>query len=70
MDRNSLRALIAGLLLVPLAWVVIALAVKQHGQSAGGSALLIWGILFVVDLVIALYSVLHMRRASAQRSRE
>jgi hypothetical protein len=63
MDRNALRALITGLLLVPLAWVVIAAALKQHDQP--GVSFFIWGAVFVVDLVIVVYSVLHWRRRVA-----
>jgi uncharacterized membrane protein YjfL (UPF0719 family) len=62
MDRNALRAVITGFLLVPLAWVVIAVAVKQ---STNLPVILIWGAVFVVDLAMAVYSVLHWRRRVA-----
>jgi hypothetical protein len=70
MDRHSVTAFITGLLLVPLAWVGIAQAVRLHEGPAALSGMLIWGALFVVDLVIAVYSVLHLRRARAQRPRQ
>lgn len=63
MDRNFLVALITGLLLVPLAWIGIALGVKVYEGRPELPAMLIWGVVFAVDVAIAFYSVLHLRHA-------
>jgi hypothetical protein len=70
MDRTSVTALITGLLLVPLAWIGIAQAVKVQTRPGALHGMLIWGALFVIDLVIAVYSVLHLRRARAEQGRQ
>ena len=63
MDRNSVMALITGLLLVPLAWIGIALGVKVYEGRGDLTVMLMWAALFVVDVVLAFYSVLHLRQA-------
>jgi hypothetical protein len=63
MDRNFVIAVVTGLLLVPLAWIGIVLGVKVYEGHANIPVMLIWGVVFVVDVVIAFYSVLHLRSA-------
>lgn len=62
MPSHSLRALLCGVLLVPLAWIGIVLVEKLHGNGALVPVMLVWGVVAATDLAFAVLSIGRSRR--------
>lgn len=70
MPVHSLRALVAGALLIPLIWVGIVLVGKLHGGAAVVPAIVVWAIVVAADVVITVWSVRRSRRHRVEREPE
>lgn len=70
MPGHSVRALVCGVLLVPLAWIGIVLMDKFRGSSALLPIIVIWGLVLLADLAIAIVSLGRARQHRLQRTPE
>ena len=68
MPGRTFRVLLAGVLLVPLAWVGIVLFEKFHGRLILVPILVIWGLIAGADLAYAILSVSRSQRARVERT--
>ena len=70
MPGHSVRALLCGVLLVPLAWIGIVLFEKLHGSGALMPAIVVWGFVVLADLTVTLLSVGRSRQHRINRTPE
>jgi len=70
MPSHSMRALLCGVLLVPLAWIGIVLFEKLHGSGALVPVIAVWGLVVLADLTVTLLSVGWSRQHRINRTPE
>lgn len=70
MPRHSIRALICGVLLVPLAWIGIVLLAKLHGSGALIPLMVIWALVIAADAALAIWSAARARRCRVEQTPE
>jgi len=70
MSGHTFRVLLAGVLLVPLAWIGIVIVAKLHGRGMLVPVLVIWGLIAAADLGFAVLSVKRARRLHVQHTPE
>ncbi|HEV2576470.1 MAG TPA: hypothetical protein VGU25_04595 [Acidobacteriaceae bacterium] len=70
MPSHSVKALVCGVLLIPLAWIGIVLVGKLHGGAALVPAVVVWALVLLADLWFGVVSVVRARRHRIERTPE
>jgi uncharacterized membrane protein len=70
MPGHSVRALLCGIVLVPLAWIGIVLVGKLHGKGMLVPVLAVCGVVVLADVAVALISISRSRRHRIERTAE
>ena len=70
MPVHSLRALLGGVALVPLAWVGIVLVEKLHGRVVLLPVMIVWALVVAADVALVWFSVGRSRRHRVERQPE
>jgi hypothetical protein len=70
MPGHSVRALLCGVLLVPLAWIGIVLAEKLHARGLLIPVMAIWVVVVLADIALAVLSISRSRRHRIEQTPE
>ncbi|HEX5282575.1 MAG TPA: hypothetical protein VFW30_00515 [Bryocella sp.] len=70
MPSHSVKGLICGVLLIPLAWIGIVLIDKLHASGALVPVIVVWALVVLADLWFCVMSVARARRDRIERTPE